>query len=63
MAVGQNQWDPILGVGEFTTRFRLYFSGDWDVRDFDPQLSSCLPGVPGWLSAIFLAKACEGLGA
>ena len=26
-----------FGVGEFTTRFRTYFSGDWDVhwgRDF-----------------------------
>ena len=22
-------WDPIL-VGEFTTHFRTYFSGDWD---------------------------------
>ena len=30
--------DPIL-VGEFTTHFRTYFSGDWDVHwgwDFDP---------------------------
>ena len=30
-----------FGVGEFTTHFRLYFSGDWDVhlgvRDFDPR--------------------------
>ena len=24
-------WDPIL-VGEFTTHFRTYFSGDWDVH-------------------------------
>ena len=33
--LGQNQWDPILGylgVGEFTTYFRTYFSGDWDVH-------------------------------
>ena len=30
MAVGQHQWD--LGVGEFTTHFRTYFSGDWDVH-------------------------------
>ena len=27
MAVGQNQWDPIFGVGEFTTHFRTYLSG------------------------------------
>ena len=26
--MGQNQWDPILvGLGEFTTRLRTYFSG------------------------------------
>ena len=30
-----------FGVGEFTTHFRTYFSGDWDVHwgydlDFDP---------------------------
>ena len=26
---GQHQWDPIMGVGEFTTQFRQnYFSGD-----------------------------------
>ena len=30
-----------FGVGEFTTNFRIYFSGDWDVHwgydlDFDP---------------------------
>ena len=31
MAVGQNQWDPIL-VGRCTTHFRTYFSGDWDVH-------------------------------
>ena len=24
-------WDP-LGVGEFTTNFRTYFSGDWEVH-------------------------------
>ena len=33
-------WDPILLVGEFTTHFKIYFSGGWDVhwgvRDFDP---------------------------
>ena len=29
----QHQWDPILvGIGEFTTHFRTYFSGDWDVH-------------------------------
>ena len=33
--------DPILGVGELTTHFRTYFSGDGDVHwgydlDFDP---------------------------
>ena len=32
---------PFWLVGEFTTRFRTYFSGDWDVHwgydlDFDP---------------------------
>ena len=31
LAVGQNQWDPIL-VGRCTTHFRTYFSGDWDVH-------------------------------
>ena len=31
MAVGQNQWYH-FGVGEFTTRVRTYFSGDWDVH-------------------------------
>ena len=31
MAVGQNQWYH-FGVGEFTTHFRTYFSGDWDVH-------------------------------
>ena len=26
-------WDPILvGIGEFTTHFRTYLSGDWDVH-------------------------------
>ena len=30
MAVGQNQWYH-FGVGEFTTHFRTYSSGDWDV--------------------------------
>ena len=37
----QNQWVTFFGVGEFTTHFRTYFSGDWDVHwgydlDFDP---------------------------
>ena len=32
MRRGQKQWDPILGVGEFTTHFRTYFSGDWEVH-------------------------------
>ena len=31
MAVGQNQWDPILGDW-CTTHFRTYVCGDWDVR-------------------------------
>ena len=31
LAVRQNQWCHV-GVGEFTTHFRLYFSGDWDVH-------------------------------
>ena len=31
LAVGQNQWYH-FGVGEFTTHFRTYFSGDWDVH-------------------------------
>lgn len=30
MAVGQNQWDPVL-VGEFITHFSI-FIGDWDVH-------------------------------
>ena len=25
-------WDPIFGVGEFTTLLGTYFSGDWDVH-------------------------------
>ena len=32
MAVGQNEGIPFWLVGEFTTRFRTYFSGDWDVH-------------------------------
>ena len=37
---GSNQWYH-FGVGKFTTHFRTYFSGDWDVHrgydlDFDP---------------------------
>ena len=50
-------WDPILvGIGEFTAQFRLYFSGwiESDVHwgydlDFDPwpYVSVCFPvGVP-----------------
>ena len=31
MAVGPNQWCH-FGVGEFTTHFRTYFSGNWDVH-------------------------------
>ena len=40
-AVDQNQWYQ-FGIGEFTTHFRTYFSGNWDVHwgltdlDFDP---------------------------
>ena len=35
-----------FGVGEFTTHFRTYFSGDWDVHwgydlDFDPWPNGC----------------------
>ena len=30
LAVGQNQYH--FGVGEFTTHFRTYFSGHWDVH-------------------------------
>ena len=30
MAVGQNQWDPILGAG--APLILLYFSRDWDVH-------------------------------
>ena len=43
VAMGQNQWDPIL-VGEFTTHFRTYFCGwvesdVWGLTDldFDPR--------------------------
>ena len=42
LAVGQNRFGiPFWLVGEFTTHFRTYFSGDWDVHwgydlDFDP---------------------------
>ena len=33
VAVVQNQWDRShFGVGEFTTHFRTYSSGDWDVH-------------------------------
>ena len=28
----QNRFGSHLGVGEFTTHFRTYFSGDWDVH-------------------------------
>ena len=31
VAAGQNQWYH-FGVGEFTTHFRTYFSGDWEVH-------------------------------
>ena len=31
-AVGQNLMASHFGVGEFTTHFRTYFSGDWDVH-------------------------------
>ena len=30
LAVGQHEYH--FGVGEFTTHFRTYFSGDWDVH-------------------------------
>ena len=34
-------WDPIVGIGEFTTHFRTHFGTYWDVYwgydlDFDP---------------------------
>ena len=32
LAVGQIQADPFWLVGEFTTHFRTYLSGDWDVH-------------------------------
>ena len=32
LAVGQNQWDPIFGVGEFTTHFFRDVTGDRDVH-------------------------------
>ena len=35
MAVGQNRFG-IPFWGRCTTHCRTYFSGDWDVRDFDP---------------------------
>ena len=35
MAVGQNQWDPIL-VGRCTAHFTLFYWGSLGVRDFDP---------------------------
>ena len=40
LAVGQNQWDPILWF-RCTNHFRTYCSGDWDVYwgydlDVDP---------------------------
>ena len=54
MAVNQNQWYH-FGVGEFTTHFRTYFSGDWDVHwgydlGFDPlgvRVWSVLVGIGG----------------
>ena len=44
VAVGQDQYH--FGVGELTTHFRTYFSGDWDVHsgydlDFDPWPCLC----------------------
>ena len=41
---GQNPYH--FGIGEFTTHFRTYFSGDWDVYwgydlDFDPWPHVC----------------------
>ena len=40
MAMVQKKWYH-FGVGEFTSHFRTYFSGDWDVHQgydlgFDP---------------------------
>ena len=32
LAVGQNRFGSHFGVGEFTTHFRTYFSGDRDVH-------------------------------
>ena len=41
--VVQTVWDPTLGVGEFTTHFRTYFSGDWDVHwGYDLDLTHLL---------------------
>ena len=31
VALGQSQWYN-FGVGEFTTHFKTYFSGDWEVH-------------------------------
>ena len=64
----QNQWDPILGVGEFTTRFRTYFSG-WIESDvhrgltdlaFDPR-QTCLgsAGRPQALGKCGLGENCR----
>ena len=47
-------WDPVLvEIGEFTTHFRTYFGGDWEVHwgydlDFDPgQIKSTPIGGAG----------------
>ena len=54
MVVGRPFWDPILvGIGEFTTHFRTYFSGDRDVHwgyrtltyGHMSQRQNCLSGV------------------
>ena len=58
MAVGQNQWDPILGVGEFTTHFRTYFSG-W-IESGVPWEMGCGLFLLVSLSPDLLWSPCDG---
>ena len=50
MAVGQNEWYHV-GVGEFTTHLRSYFSGHWDVRGYDLDFD---PWPFGWIFGLEL---------
>ena len=51
MAVGQNQWDPIFGVG--APPILVYFSGDWDVH-WGYRILTHIP--PPWNLAVWLNR-------